>query len=58
MLFEALAKLEEALAIIDLHEAALPGIHVANAIQALSTIVESETPDAHSYISEPGSASN
>ncbi len=36
MLLEALHKLHEALAIIDLHEAHLSGIHVASAIEALS----------------------
>lgn len=39
MLSEALKKLQEVLEIVDQHDAHLPGIHIANAIDALSSII-------------------
>ena len=40
MLSEAIAKLQEALDIIDAHGAHLPGIHVASALEVLAELVE------------------
>lgn len=40
MLSEALNKLHEVLATLDLHDAHLSGIHVANAIEALSAHIQ------------------
>lgn len=53
MLSEALKKLHEVLEIIDQHDAHLPGIHIANAIEALSCLIgqSDSEPDTDRFAS-------